>query len=109
MLHKQLLKYQDNKKPNLWYTFDSLLTRFGQWQDDTTHWLREADCVSIWYICVTLGLKRSDGPERWPQEGAQMRHLPTEVREGCPGLVGDACARQLDGGVLGRRLPHPRR
>ena len=30
--------------------------------------------------------------------------LPTEAREGCPGLVGDPCARQLDGGVDGRRL-----
>ena len=33
---------------------------------------------------------------------------PTEAREGCSGLVGEACARQLDGGVDGRRPPHPR-
>ena len=31
---------------------------------------------------------------------------PTESREGCSGLVGDACARQLDGGVDGRRPPY---
>ena len=30
---------------------------------------------------------------------------PTEAREGCSGLVGDACARQLDGVVDGRRHP----
>ena len=34
---------------------------------------------------------------------------PTEAREGCSGLVGDACARQLDGGVDGRRPPYRRR
>ena len=27
----------------------------------------------------------------------------SEAREGCSGLVGDACARQLDGGVRSRR------
>ena len=40
-----------------------------------------------------------------PLEGARMRHqdqrpcraAPSEAREGCSGLVGDACARQLDG------------
>ena len=31
--------------------------------------------------------------------------LPTEAREGCSGLVGDACAHQLDGGVDGQRPP----
>ena len=31
---------------------------------------------------------------------------PTEAREGCSGLVGEACARQLDGVVDGRRPPH---
>ena len=34
---------------------------------------------------------------------------PTEAREGCSGLVGEACARQLDGGVDGRRPPYRRR
>ena len=34
---------------------------------------------------------------------------PTEAREGCSGLMGDACARQLDGGVDGRRPPYRRR
>ena len=34
---------------------------------------------------------------------------PTEAREGCSGLVGEACARQLDGGVDGRRTPYRRR
>ena len=34
---------------------------------------------------------------------------PTEAREGCSGIVGDACARQLDGGVDGRRPPYRRR
>ena len=47
-------------------------------------------------------------------EGARMRHQrpcrrPLKAREGCSGLVGDACARQLDGGVDGRRPPYPRR
>ena len=32
---------------------------------------------------------------------------PTEAKEGCSGLVGEACARQLDGGVDGRRLHVP--
>ena len=32
---------------------------------------------------------------------------PTEAREGYSGLMGDACARQLDGGVDGRRPPLP--
>ena len=35
--------------------------------------------------------------------------LPTEAREGSSGLVGDACACQLDGGVDGRRPPYRRR
>ena len=34
---------------------------------------------------------------------------PTEAREGCSVLVGDACARQLDGGVDGRRPPYRQR
>ena len=74
-----------------------------------------ARCVSIWYIFVTLGAKRSDGPGH-PSVGRSMVRdaapaamtPPTEAREGCSGLVGDACARQLDGGVDGRRPPYGR-
>ena len=55
------------------------------------------------------------GPECLPlEQGARTRHQraaamppPTEAREDCSGLVGEACARQLDGGVDGRRLTCP--
>ena len=44
-----------------------------------------------WYICVTGGAKRSDGPERRPLDGVRehgtttsaQRPPPTEAREGC--------------------------
>ena len=48
-----------------------------------------------------IWLKKIGRTRRRPLEGARTRHqrpcpLPTEAREGCPGLVGDACARQLE-------------
>ena len=64
--------------------------------------------MSIWYICVTDGSERSDGPEVRALEGVCANAAPaampppTEAREGCSGLMGDACARQLelDGGTM---------
>ena len=38
-----------------------------------------------------------------PNAAPTAMPLPTEAREGCSGLVGEACARQLDGGVDGQR------
>ena len=58
-----------------------------------------------------IRLKKIGRTRRRPLEGARTRGTsaamppPTEAREGCPGLVGDACARQLDDGVDGRRPP----
>ena len=73
-----------------------------------------ARCECISDIWVTYGSKRSDGPEHRPLEGAAREsecgtsgHAPmampppTEAKEGCSGLVGEACARQLNGGVDG--------
>ena len=33
-------------------------------------------CMNIWDICVTGGAKISDGPERWPLEGARCAAAP---------------------------------
>ena len=66
--------------------------------------------VHLRYIAAQ---KDRTDPERRPLEGARMRvarmrhqrpcrrPLSSEAREGCSGLVGDACgcARQLDGGL----------
>ena len=66
-----------------------------------------ARCVSIiWDIYDTFGAKRSasDGPEvralaldsgGCANAAPAAMPLPTEARDGCSGLVGDACARQL--------------
>ena len=42
---------------------------------------------------------------RCPNAAPAAMPLPTEAREGSSGLVGDACARQLDGGDDDRRPP----
>ena len=61
-------------------------------------------------LCPKLPLAKEQGGARGCANAAPAAMPPpTEAREGCSGLVGDACARQLDGGVDGRRPPYRRR
>ena len=77
----------------------------------------QARFVSHSYIHVTFGSKRSDGSEVRALEGcanaADQRPCRRPLRPERAALalwhMGDACARQLDGGVEGRRPPYRRR
>ena len=66
--------------------------------------------VHLRYIWLKkIGRTRASAARGCANAAPAAMPLPTEAREGCSGLVGDACARQLDGGVDGRRPPHCRR
>ena len=56
-----------------------------------------------------IGRTRASGARECANAAPAAMPLPTEANEGCSGLVGDACVRQLDGGVDGRRPPYRRR
>ena len=68
--------------------------------------LLSSDCVNIsGYRTFTLHIAQKIGRIRAPaargcaNAAPAAMPPPTEAREGCSGLMGDACARQLDGGV----------
>ena len=68
-------------------------------------------CVSVYSIVHLRYIRPRASAARGCANAAPVAMPPpTETSiEGCPGLVGDACARQLDGGVDGRRPPYRRR
>ena len=64
----------------------------------------------IWVKKIGVRTDPSVGRSRGCANAAPAAMPPSsEAREGCSGLVGEACARQLDGGVDGRRPPYPQR